>query len=202
MEVAYRGALHDLEDWPASYPEYSRIEMGNLRGRFDLAAGGASLEEFGLVGIEALHPFKFNDSLAAEPAWRFDLGLLRDSDQACHRCMRIRGEGGWGYSVLPSPQSLFFGYALINLVSSPEFAGDKILPGIGGVMGGLFGVSRPWVVRVQAKSHQYWFGPQVFEKKEWMLRARWRRDLAWAFEFSMQGTSAVKELELALYHYF
>lgn len=122
-------ALHSLLDPVIGYPVNSQIEMVN----FDLSwntdqSRSLQVEEFNLVNIVSLSP---STDFNTTSSWRFQFALKRVYKDDCQNCLPLVLGGGMGYSKEFAP-GLVAGLWLRGAVAySPEFYGDRIVPGLG-----------------------------------------------------------------------
>ncbi len=111
--LGVRAAIHDYLDPPRGYPADARLEMGDLRLRFQDRARSLQLDRLDIVDIVSAAPF---DRWVRSPSWKVwfgadnarELGCTReDSPHAGWRCLYFGVVTGGGLAVRFGPQRRF-----------------------------------------------------------------------------------------------
>ena len=129
ITLGHSFALHDLLDPVIGYPANSQIGMMDFDARLGTEQNRTlQVEEFNFVNIISLSP---STDFNSTPSWRFQLALKRTYKDDCQNCLPLSINGGIGYSKEFVP-GLVAGLWLRGAVAySPEFYGERILPGLG-----------------------------------------------------------------------
>jgi len=158
QELSLRPALQDLDDSSAGYLSGSRLEMFNIRARYDDQRSKLYLEEFGFANIVSLPEW---DRWVKKPAWKINAGgrvaheLTRHPESALYFGLNF----GPGWSMrLPLPWSArFFLFTDVDCGAGHAWnAGGRFG---GGGSGGLLNEFTPSLrLRLQAQHIHYWVG--------------------------------------------
>lgn len=129
LSFGHAYALHDLLDPVIGYPAYSQIKMMDFDATYDLQKTHAlQLEEFNFVNIVSLSPASdFNST----PSWRLKFALSRLYRDDCQNCVPAVLSAGVGYSRELAPHLVAGLWIRGALAYSPEFLGDRLIPGLG-----------------------------------------------------------------------
>lgn len=165
--VSVRGAIHDLLDPGRGYPADSRLEMGELRLRFDDRPRRLSLDRFDAVDILSASPL---DRWVRTVSWKVwvgadnarELGCARPgSDRAGWRCLygSVITGGGAAVRFGPGGRLLLSMLAETDLSVGPAFANhDDYRIGGGGEATLSGGAGERWRFEAGGRYLYYFLG--------------------------------------------
>ncbi|HVV49470.1 MAG TPA: DUF4105 domain-containing protein, partial [Polyangia bacterium] len=129
--LAIRGALHDYLDDPRGYPEDARLEMGDLRLRFEDRPRAVRLDRLDAIDIVSASPL---DPWVHGASWKVWFGADNARELGCEvpgspiagwRCLYVGATTGGGLAARFARRRdlLFLVLAETDLAVGPAFAG-------------------------------------------------------------------------------
>jgi Domain of unknown function (DUF4105) len=129
--LALRGAIHDYLDPPRGYPADARLEMGELRLRFENGARALQLDRVDLIDIVSAAPI---DPWVRGASWKVWFGADNARELGCElpgspiagwRCLYVGVTTGGGLAArfAPGRRILFLVLAETDLGVGPAFTG-------------------------------------------------------------------------------
>jgi hypothetical protein len=165
--LAVRGAIHDYLDPPTGYPVDARLEMGDLRLRFEDRGRSLQLDRLDLVDIVSAAPL---DRWVRSPSWKVwfgadnarELGCMREgSAHAGWRCLYfgVVTGGGFAFRFGPGRRLLFLALGESDLGAGPAFS-DAHSYRVGGAGEGLLlgGAGDRWRFELGARYAYFFLG--------------------------------------------
>jgi len=174
--LSVRGAIHDYLDPPTGYPADARLEMGDLRLRFDDRDRTFRLDRLDLVDIVSAAPL---DHWVRGPSWKVWFGADNARELGCERpeatnagwrCLYFGLITGGGVAVRFGPRRSFLLLGLLETDAGvgPAFAeADHYRAGGGGEMMLAGGAGDGWRFELGVRYLRYLVG-----EKEPNLRTR------------------------------
>ena len=129
--LSVRGAIHDYLDPPRGYPADARLEMGELRLRFENDARALQLDRLDVIDIVSAAPI---DPWVRGASWKVWFGVDNARELGCElpgspiagwRCLYVGVTTGGGLSArfAPGRRLLFLALAETDLGVGPAFTG-------------------------------------------------------------------------------
>ena len=207
--LSIRMAIHDDLDPPRGYPANARLEMGELRLRFEDRLERVELDRFDVLDIVSAGPF---DSWVKRTSWKVWFGVENARELGCERpgsshagwrCLYAGLIMGSGISLSlgrASPATLLL-LAETDLGAGPAFAGDDdYRAGLGGEARLAGGAGDHWRFELGARGIYYALGQRgpVLRARalQSVLLSRW---LALRFGAETAGSYAQATGELVFY---
>lgn len=130
--ISIRGAIHDFLDPPRGYPRDARLEMGDLRLRFENDVHRLELDRLDLVDVVSGAPI---DPWVGGASWKVWFGVDNARERGCDlpgsphagwRCLYFGVITGGGFAARFGPRRslLFLLLAETALDAGPAFSGD------------------------------------------------------------------------------
>jgi hypothetical protein len=191
--LSLRAALHDYLDPPRGYPRDARLEMGELRLRFEDEARAVRLDRADIIDIVSAAPI---DTWVHSVSWKVwfgadnarELGCARtDSTQAGWRCLYAGVITGGGLATRFGPRQalLLLALAETDLGAGPAFStgGDYRLGG-GGELSFSGGVGDRWRFELGGRYAYYFVG-----ERHQNLRLRAGESVLLSRTFALRATA-------------
>ena len=168
--LSIRGAIHDYLDPPRGYPQDARLEMGELRLRFENRPRALELDRLDIIDVVSAAPL---DPWVRGASWKVWFGVdnarelgceIPGSPQAGWRCLYVGVTTGGGFAVRfgPRREMLFMTLAETDLGVGPAFSGaDGYRLGGGGEAMLTGGQGDRWRFEVGARYIYYVLGERV-----------------------------------------
>jgi hypothetical protein len=161
--IGFRAAIHDDLDPPPAYPADARLQMGELRLRFDDRPRRVGVDRADFIDIVSAGPF---DSWVKTTSWKVwvgvdnarELGCARpESSRAGWRCLYFGVTTGGGVALSLARTRLLL-LAEPDLAAGPAFAGAHGYRAGGGGEARLTGGSARWRFELAARAIYYALG--------------------------------------------
>lgn len=205
--LSIRGAIHDDLDPPRGFPANARLQMGDLRLRFEDRAQRVELDRLDLIDIVSAGPF---DSWVKSTSWKVWFGVDNARELGCEqpgssragwRCLYAGVTTGGGVALPLGRAATLLVLGEADLGAGPAFAGaGDYRAGIGGEARLTGGAGNRWRFEVGARGIYYALGQRgpVLRTRalESFLLCRW---LALRVGAETQGVYAQASGELVMY---
>jgi hypothetical protein len=190
--LAVRGAIHDYLDPPRGYPVDARLEMGDLRLRFDDRRRALGLDRLDLIDIVSAAPF---DRWVQGASWKVWIGADNARELGCQR--PGSGHEGWrclyggvitggGAAVRFGPRRSFLllGLAETDVGAGPAFSdGHDYRVGAGGEILLTGGAGQRWRFELGVRYAYYFLG-----ERPQNLRTRAAQALSLTDRFALRAS--------------
>lgn len=203
--LSFRAAIHDDLDPPRAYPADARLQMGELRLRFDDRPHRVGLDRLDLIDIVSAGPF---DAWVKTTSWKIWVGVDNARDIGCAqpgspragwRCLYFGVTSGGGIALSLGGARLLL-LAEPDLAAGPAFAGSHDYRVGGGGEARLTGGRGGWRFELGARAIYYALGARGP-----LLRTRALQSLRLTRSFALRagvetsGSYAQATAELAAY---
>ena len=188
--LSFRAAIHDDLDPPRAYPAGARLQMGELRLRFEDRRRRVELDGADLIDIVSAGPF---DAWVKTPSWKVWFGIDNARDTGCEqpgsplqgwRCLYAGVTTGGGIALpLGGRAATLLLLAEADLGVGPAFAGSyDFRVGPAGEARLTGGAGDRWRFEVGARGSYYALGARGF-----VLRTRARESLMLSRSFALRA---------------
>jgi hypothetical protein len=205
--LSIRAAIHDDLDPPRGYPDGARLQMGELRLRFEDRPRRVALDRADLIDIVSAGPF---DAWVKSLSWKVWVGVDNARELGCERpgssragwrCLYGGVTTGGGVAVRLGPAARLLMLLETDLGAGPAFAGSDDYRLGGGGEARLTGGGGRWRFELGARAIDYPLGARGP-----VLRTRALQSLqltrAFALRLGVETTGAYAEATGELLAYF
>ncbi|HVY36987.1 MAG TPA: DUF4105 domain-containing protein [Polyangia bacterium] len=204
--LSWRGAIHDDLDPPRGYPAGARLEMGEVRLRFEDRPRRIGLDRVDLIDIVSAGPF---DAWVKSASWKVWVGADNAREIGCEqpgsphagwRCLYGGATTGGGIALSLGRQAMLLMLAETDLGAGPAFSGSHDFRLGGGGEARLTGGGDRWRFELGARAIYYALGARGAVLRTRALQSlRLSRSFAARAGAETDGAYAQATVELAAY---